>query len=127
MQATGQRDTYALFQFFSEPCEDMVFLSERQGLRNRSHQEKLEKSSPRQILPVNLDLASRGGPSLLKQSIDVLADEVGFEIDGIACPFDAKCCELCSMRNDRHPKPLGRKLVDCQAHPIHRDRAFRHA
>ena len=39
MQATGQRDTYALFQFFSEPCEDMVFLSERQGLRNQLPQD----------------------------------------------------------------------------------------
>src|SRR6266704_1010770 len=90
-------------------------------------QEGLEKSSPSQVLPVDLDLAAGGLPSLLKQSIDVLADEVGFEIDGIACPFDAKCCELCSMRNDRHPKALGRKLVDRQAHAIYRDRAFRHA
>jgi hypothetical protein len=64
--------------------------------------------------------------SLLEQPFDKLSDEVGFQVDLVINLLESKCRDGGSMRNDGDAEGVIGGVIDRQADPIDRHRAFVH-
>src|SRR5207249_7032550 len=79
-----------------------------------------------QIIPVDLDVGLAAALPAGEESLDVLADEIGFQVYGITHLLDPERRDLGRVRNDGDAESSIGHLVQGQADPVDRDRSFRH-
>src|SRR5439155_5142330 len=80
-----------------------------------------------QIILVDLDVGLASTLPAGQESLDVLADEIGFQVHGFAHLLDPERRDLGRVRNDGDAESSIGHLVEGQADPVDRDRPFRHA
>src|SRR2546430_16220611 len=75
-----------------------------------------------QIILVDLDVGLASTLPAGEESLDVLADEIGFQVRDIARLLDPERRDLGRVRNDGDAESPNGHLIEGQADPVHRDR-----